>query len=212
MGSKGVEGAGAWDQFEANKRLYNVRSSYDENLYTKRLDMSTLTLEQQKRAERIAREIEGSVSSNIHLRTERGQALEEEVDEEDMHSGVMRQSSEKQQQQQQQPSAASSSEQREWSRGKPLSTTTSSSSPASSSAAVPSKQSGWGTKTITTPSSSAATRGEGKESKGAVSSPPPGLASLNPSSSPPKVEAYHCLYTVYCNPTYDTPYLCIIIY
>jgi hypothetical protein len=83
-------GSGPWDQFETNRRLYNVTSTYDENIYTKRLDKSTLSVQQQRSADRLAREIEGSVSDNVHLQEERGQMLEREIDEEDMYSGVTR--------------------------------------------------------------------------------------------------------------------------
>lgn len=83
-------GLHTWDQFETNERLYNVTSTYDENIYTKKLDKSTLTKEQQRQAERLAREIESQVSDNIHLREERGHALERDVDEEDLYSGVRR--------------------------------------------------------------------------------------------------------------------------
>ena len=83
-------GGHGWDQFETNERLYNVTSTYDENIYTKKLDKSTLTLEQQRQAERLAREIESQVSDNIHLREERGHALERDMDEEELYSGVRR--------------------------------------------------------------------------------------------------------------------------
>ena len=32
-------GMNGWDQFVANKTLFNVSSSYDEDLYTKKLDI-----------------------------------------------------------------------------------------------------------------------------------------------------------------------------
>mmetsp|Transcript_106582 Transcript_106582/g.208981 ORF Transcript_106582/g.208981 Transcript_106582/m.208981 type:complete len:739 (-) Transcript_106582:162-2378(-) len=79
-----------WDQFEANKRLFNVKDTYDENLYTKRLDLKSMTAEQIARADRLAREIEGSASTNIHLQEERGQVTEGDWDEEDRFSGVLR--------------------------------------------------------------------------------------------------------------------------
>jgi PAB1-binding protein PBP1 len=79
-----------WDQFETNQKLFNVKNTYDENIYTKRLDKSSLTAKQIRDAERVAAEIEGSSTSNIHLREERGQAIEKEWDEEDRFSGVMR--------------------------------------------------------------------------------------------------------------------------
>jgi len=87
---------GNWNQFEANKRLYNYQDTYDENIYTKKLDRSTLTREQVERAERIALQIENTSSNNFHLREERGQVAtgeEENYDEEDRYSGVLRQPS-----------------------------------------------------------------------------------------------------------------------
>lgn len=61
MDSKG-KGVSDWDQFETNKRLFNVRSSFNEDLYTKKLDLASTTKEQIARADRIAKEIEGSSS------------------------------------------------------------------------------------------------------------------------------------------------------
>ena len=81
---------GGWDQFEVNRTKFGVKSTFDENLYTKRIDYSSMTAEQIAKAERIAREIEGTVSSNIHFQEERGQAMEQELDEEDRFSGVRR--------------------------------------------------------------------------------------------------------------------------
>eukprot|EP01035_Chromulina_nebulosa_P019842 gene19842-25791_t len=86
-----LEGSlGDWNQFEVNKRLFNVASSYDENIYTKKLDISKMSKELIADAERKAKEIEGTVSTNIHLMEERGQAQEKEIDEEDLYSGVIR--------------------------------------------------------------------------------------------------------------------------
>ena len=52
-------------------RLFNVKSTFDENLYTTPLDKDSLSREQMARAERMALEIEGKTSSNIHMREER---------------------------------------------------------------------------------------------------------------------------------------------
>ena len=52
-------------------RLFNVTSSFDENLYTTPLDKGSLSMEQRAHAERMAAEIEGKSSSNIHMREER---------------------------------------------------------------------------------------------------------------------------------------------
>jgi PAB1-binding protein PBP1 len=67
-GGRGGGGIGQWTQFEANKRLYNVQNTYDENIYTKKLDKNNLTKEQLKKADKVARAIETSISSNIVLR------------------------------------------------------------------------------------------------------------------------------------------------
>lgn len=90
-------GSGQWDQFEANKQKFGVTSTYDENLYTKKLDRNQLTKEQIQHAERLAREIETSLSTNVHLQEERGQVDQTDVsgdwDEEDKYSGVIREKS-----------------------------------------------------------------------------------------------------------------------
>jgi hypothetical protein len=81
-----------WNQFEANQRLFNVKSSYDENLYTSKLDTSKLSKDQLEYAERMAKEIEGQTSDNIHLQEERGHLQERDsgmYDEEDLYSGVL---------------------------------------------------------------------------------------------------------------------------
>jgi hypothetical protein len=89
-----LSGTGEWDQFEVNRRLYNVTSTFDENLYTKKLDKSKISIEQQRFADRMAREIESQTTDNSHLREERGHALEKEMDEEDLYSGVIREKEE----------------------------------------------------------------------------------------------------------------------
>ena len=81
---------GKWDQFQANEDLFDVHASYDENLYTTALDKSSIDSSKLKAAERLAREIEGSESSNIHVAEERGQDVQGDYDEEDRYSGVLR--------------------------------------------------------------------------------------------------------------------------
>ena len=55
----GANSAGGWDQFETNKRLFGADSTYDENLYTTRLDRSAPDFAVRKReAERLANEIQ----------------------------------------------------------------------------------------------------------------------------------------------------------
>lgn len=80
---------GKWDQFQANESKFGVKATYDENLYTTSLDKSTVDKDKQREAERLAREIEGTVTTNLHLAEERGQAVEGDYDEEDLYSGVL---------------------------------------------------------------------------------------------------------------------------
>lgn len=80
---------GDWDQFSANEKKFGVKTSFDENLYTTKLDHSKMDDKKRLEAERIAREIEGTVSTNIHIATERNQALAMDFDDEDLYSGVL---------------------------------------------------------------------------------------------------------------------------
>lgn len=51
---------GAWDQFETNKRLFGTGSTWDENLYTTKLDKSAPDYKiREKEADRLAAEIMG---------------------------------------------------------------------------------------------------------------------------------------------------------
>lgn len=88
---EGTTASSGWDQFEANARLFGATSSYDENLYTTRIDRSDPTYKQKEQAAaRIAREIEGADTDNAHMREERGLTTAEGGDEEDKYSGVRR--------------------------------------------------------------------------------------------------------------------------
>ncbi|CEJ60643.1 hypothetical protein PMG11_09211 [Penicillium brasilianum] len=82
-----------WDQFETNERLFGAKTSYDENIYTTRIDRSDPTYRQkQVEAARIAAEIEGTEVDNVHMREERGLIAPDtgDQDEEDKYSGVQR--------------------------------------------------------------------------------------------------------------------------
>lgn len=99
-----------WNQFEANKKLFGVETTFHENDYTTPLqNVSSKSL---RNAERLAKEIEGSFSSsqttNIHRREERGMSWrsgsrtggdDSQIDEEDLYGAVIREN-------QQQPAAA----------------------------------------------------------------------------------------------------------
>lgn len=79
-----------WDQFEANERLYGLKSNYDEDIYTTKIDRSNPLYKQRAaEAERIAREIVQSTASNSHIAEERGLAVDDSgLDEEDKYANL----------------------------------------------------------------------------------------------------------------------------
>ncbi|XP_045799940.1 polyadenylate-binding protein-interacting protein 3-like isoform X2 [Trifolium pratense] len=81
-----------WDQFETNKTLFGVKSTFNEELYTTKLEKGPLTRELEMQALRIAREIEGEETRDLHLAEERGLHLDEDfdIDEETRFSSVYR--------------------------------------------------------------------------------------------------------------------------
>ena len=83
-----------WDQFEINKKKYNVVSTYDENLYTTKLDKKKITKEQQDYADKIYNEIKNSSTNekNIHILEYRGIIDEKDgdYDEEEKYSSVIK--------------------------------------------------------------------------------------------------------------------------
>ena len=70
---EGPGSGGAWDQFKANEQLFGLKSDYDENIYTTRIDRSNPSYrEREAAAIRLAQDIEGTSTSNAHIREERG--------------------------------------------------------------------------------------------------------------------------------------------
>ncbi|KZP00605.1 hypothetical protein CALVIDRAFT_595384 [Calocera viscosa TUFC12733] len=88
----GLPSAGGWDQFAANEKLFGVTTSFDEELYTTKLDRSASDFrEKEKRAQKLADEIQHSLASNVHIAEERGAKVDDSgVNEEDKYSGVAR--------------------------------------------------------------------------------------------------------------------------
>jgi len=82
-------GIGQWDQFSVNETKFGVKASFDENLYTTSLNKTSLDEKKILQANRIAKEIEGTSTTNIHLAEERGQSTQVDYDEEDLYSGVL---------------------------------------------------------------------------------------------------------------------------
>ncbi|TYI24359.1 hypothetical protein ES332_A06G228900v1 [Gossypium tomentosum] len=81
-----------WDQFETNQKLFGVKSTFNEELYTTKLERGPQTRELEKEAMRIAREIEGEETRDLHLAEERGLDLHDnfDIDEEMRYSSVYR--------------------------------------------------------------------------------------------------------------------------
>ncbi|PWA97509.1 lsmAD domain, Ataxin 2, SM domain protein [Artemisia annua] len=81
-----------WDQFETNAALFGVTSTFDEELYTTKLDRGPMMREREREALRIAREIEGEDTKDLHLAEERGIHVHSnfDLDEETKYSSVMR--------------------------------------------------------------------------------------------------------------------------
>ncbi|KAI8049179.1 LsmAD domain-containing protein [Syncephalis plumigaleata] len=82
-----------WDQFEANKKLFGLKSDYNEEIYTTKLDRNKPDYkEREKAAIKIANEILRSTTDNVHVAEERNQvtAAEDNMDEEDRYGAVLR--------------------------------------------------------------------------------------------------------------------------
>lgn len=77
--------SGTWDQFEANSQLFGLKSDYDENIYTTRIDRQNPQYRQRlAAAEKIAQEIDAGSATNAHMRDERNLTAEDDgLDEEE---------------------------------------------------------------------------------------------------------------------------------
>ncbi|KAF9921805.1 hypothetical protein FBU30_008129 [Linnemannia zychae] len=92
LGDSSSHNSASWDQFAANERLFGVRTDFDEEIYTTKLDRTGADYKaREQQAIQIAQEIQQSVSSNIHMREERGLAVDDSgLDEEDLYGAVVR--------------------------------------------------------------------------------------------------------------------------
>lgn len=73
-----MDNNGVWDQFAENERRFGVKTTFDENLYTSRLDESKSRYTRED-AERIASEIRSEEPHNIHIALERGHSCHDGV-------------------------------------------------------------------------------------------------------------------------------------
>lgn len=83
---------GSWDQFKVNETLFGVKSTFNEELYTTKLEKGPRMRELEEEALRIAREIEGEDTQDLHLAEERGANPygDLDIDEETKYSSVYR--------------------------------------------------------------------------------------------------------------------------
>ncbi|KAF5391677.1 hypothetical protein D9757_002350 [Collybiopsis confluens] len=88
----GSNGNTSWDQFAANEKLFGVKATYDEDVYTTKLDRNHPEYKERAReAQKIADEILGASSSNPHVAEERNQAHDDSgANEEDKYGAVVR--------------------------------------------------------------------------------------------------------------------------
>ncbi|KAI1281715.1 hypothetical protein F5Y07DRAFT_395564 [Xylaria sp. FL0933] len=85
-----------WDQFAANEQQFGIKTTYDENIYTTAIDKSHPQYrERLAKADKAAKEIEGSATTTAHHAEERQMNFaggdDAGEDEEDKYSGVRRQ-------------------------------------------------------------------------------------------------------------------------
>ncbi|KAK6914710.1 Ataxin-2, C-terminal [Dillenia turbinata] len=81
----------SWDQFETNEALFGVKSTFNEELYTTKLERGAHMRELEEEASRIAREIQGEETQDLHVAEERGVNLNDfDIDEETRFSSVLR--------------------------------------------------------------------------------------------------------------------------
>ncbi|KAF9198493.1 hypothetical protein BGZ49_000672, partial [Haplosporangium sp. Z 27] len=92
LGDSQNNGKAGWDQFAANERLFGVKTDFDEELYTTKLDRTGADFKaREQQAIQIANEIQQSVSNNVHMREERGLSVDDSgLDEEDLYGAVVR--------------------------------------------------------------------------------------------------------------------------
>ncbi|PPQ94475.1 hypothetical protein CVT25_001108 [Psilocybe cyanescens] len=86
-----ANGTTSWDQFSANEQLFGVKASFDEDLYTTKLDRSAPDFkERERKAQKIANEIIGAGTNNPHVAEERGIVDDSGINEEDKYGAVVR--------------------------------------------------------------------------------------------------------------------------
>ncbi|KAK4521231.1 PHO85 cyclin-1 [Mucor velutinosus] len=87
-----AHGGGSWDQFAANEKLFGLKTDFDEEIYTTPLNRSAPGYkDREKRAIKMANEIQKTATTNVHMLEERGLAIDDSgMDEEDLYGAVVR--------------------------------------------------------------------------------------------------------------------------
>ncbi|KAI0250212.1 hypothetical protein BJV78DRAFT_1283349 [Lactifluus subvellereus] len=89
----GASGHGGWNQFTVNEKLFGVKTGFDEELYTTKLDRSGADYpEREKKAQALANEIMRGTATNPHVLEERimNNVEDSGVNEEDKYGAVVR--------------------------------------------------------------------------------------------------------------------------
>ncbi|KAI0039657.1 hypothetical protein FA95DRAFT_1684189 [Auriscalpium vulgare] len=89
----GASSHSSWDQFAANEKLFGVKTGFDEELYTTKLDRSASDFkERERKAQALANEIMGTAANNPHIAEERvmNNLEDNEGNEEDKYGAVVR--------------------------------------------------------------------------------------------------------------------------
>lgn len=87
-----AHGGGSWDQFAANEKLFGLKTDFNEEIYTTPLNRSAPGYkDREKRAIKMANEIQKTATTNVHMLEERGLAIDDSgMDEEDLYGAVVR--------------------------------------------------------------------------------------------------------------------------
>ncbi|KAI9260045.1 hypothetical protein EDC94DRAFT_611568 [Helicostylum pulchrum] len=83
---------GSWDQFAANEKLFGLTTDFNEEIYTTTLNRSAPGYkDREKKAIKMANEIQKTSSTNVHMLEERGMVVDDSgLDEEDLYGAVVR--------------------------------------------------------------------------------------------------------------------------
>ncbi|KAI0078797.1 hypothetical protein K474DRAFT_1706190 [Panus rudis PR-1116 ss-1] len=93
FGPGAATGKQAWDQFDANEKLFGIKTSFNEDEYTTPLNKDAPDYkEKEKKAQAVAAEILGTATNNPHIAEERVMnfAGGESTNEEDKYGAVVR--------------------------------------------------------------------------------------------------------------------------